>query len=603
MRSHTIRSAAKGGNGLASAPLQLSKYDDEDSPSRDAVFGEISDEGPDYRSVGLIGTAGLMMKTQIGLGVLSIPATFNALGMIPGIICLLTVAIVTTWSNWIVGIFKLRHRHVYAIDDAGGMMFGAVGREFFGFAMWIYWVFVSGAGMLGLSIGLNAVSNHGACTAVFVAVAAVLGFVLSSIRTLGRMSWLAWVGVISIMISVIMVTIATGVQERPAAAPKEGVWVSDYKLFNTPSFVQAASSICSLISAYGGTPGFFAIVAEMRRPEQYTRALIICQSIVTVTYLIIGCLMYYFCGSYVSSPALGSAGDTIKKASYGVAIPGLIVSITLVTHTRDLQWVPNHRPAAIANISARSSFVGETSELSTHQATSVTHSLPVWKSAYDTHESTTNLRCNSPYPTTDTLCSQRAANMFKQRSHDTHYNTHLPLITGNPGQYTTALLGSNLMERFKTTGAHLSINQNPHILNLGVSGDKIQNVQYRINQGLVDALKEHQKIKLIYVQIGGNNLNKNGLHKEDVDSYGELINGLRAELPDATIVITALFLQRGLEVKVIKQANKGLIADENGCEFLPFDDQRGMMGRDKVHPNIAGYTKWNDILKNGMKFR
>ncbi|KAH7251412.1 transmembrane amino acid transporter protein-domain-containing protein [Fusarium tricinctum] len=332
MRSHTIRSAAKGGNGLASAPLQLSKYDDEDSPSRDAVFGEISDEGPDYRSVGLIGTAGLMMKTQIGLGVLSIPATFNALGMIPGIICLLTVAIVTTWSNWIVGIFKLRHRHVYAIDDAGGMMFGAVGREFFGFAMWIYWVFVSGAGMLGLSIGLNAVSNHGACTAVFVAVAAVLGFVLSSIRTLGRMSWLAWVGVISIMISVIMVTIATGVQERPAAAPKEGVWVSDYKLFNTPSFVQAASSICSLISAYGGTPGFFAIVAEMRRPEQYTRALIICQSIVTVTYLIIGCLMYYFCGSYVSSPALGSAGDTIKKASYGVAIPGLIVSITLVTH-------------------------------------------------------------------------------------------------------------------------------------------------------------------------------------------------------------------------------------------------------------------------------
>lgn len=51
MRNHTTRSAAEGGNGLASPPLQLSKYDDDDSPSRDAVFGEISDEGPDYRSV------------------------------------------------------------------------------------------------------------------------------------------------------------------------------------------------------------------------------------------------------------------------------------------------------------------------------------------------------------------------------------------------------------------------------------------------------------------------------------------------------------------------------------------------------------------------
>lgn len=150
-----------------------------------------------------------------------------------------------------------------------------------------------------------------------------------------------------------MVTIATGVQERPAAAPKEGVWVSDYKLFNTPSFVQAASSICSLISAYGGTPGFFAIVAEMRRPEQYTRALIICQSIVTVTYLIIGCLMYYFCGSYVSSPALGSAGDTIKKASYGVAIPGLIVSITVVTHVC-------HIPSHDFNTLTRNSFPAST---------------------------------------------------------------------------------------------------------------------------------------------------------------------------------------------------------------------------------------------------
>jgi hypothetical protein len=150
-----------------------------------------------------------------------------------------------------------------------------------------------------------------------------------------------------------MVTIATGVQERPAAAPKEGVWVSDYKLFNTPSFVQAASSICSLISAYGGTPGFFAIVAEMRRPEQYTRALIICQSIVTVTYLIIGCLMYYFCGSYVSSPALGSAGDTIKKASYGVAIPGLIVSITLVTHVC-------HLPPCDSSQLTRNSFPANT---------------------------------------------------------------------------------------------------------------------------------------------------------------------------------------------------------------------------------------------------
>lgn len=53
--------------------------------------------------------------------------------------------------------------------------------------------------MLTISIGLNAVSAHGTCTAVFVAVAAIIGFLLGSIQTLGRISWLAWIGLISIL--------------------------------------------------------------------------------------------------------------------------------------------------------------------------------------------------------------------------------------------------------------------------------------------------------------------------------------------------------------------------------------------------------------------
>ena len=53
--------------------------------------------------------------------------------------------------------------------------------------------------MLSLSIALNAISSHGACTAVFVAVAAITTFCLASIRTLGRMSWVAWGGLFSIL--------------------------------------------------------------------------------------------------------------------------------------------------------------------------------------------------------------------------------------------------------------------------------------------------------------------------------------------------------------------------------------------------------------------
>lgn len=56
-----------------------------------------------------MGTSILMMKTQIGLGVLSIPLVFDTLGMIPGIIILLAIAIITTWvrQQWrIIDIFQ-----------------------------------------------------------------------------------------------------------------------------------------------------------------------------------------------------------------------------------------------------------------------------------------------------------------------------------------------------------------------------------------------------------------------------------------------------------------------------------------------------------------
>lgn len=69
-----------------------------------------------------------MMKTQIGLGVLSIPMAFDSLGLVPGVIILLCIAVITTWSDYIIGAFKLNHPEVYGIDDAGALMFGRIGR-------------------------------------------------------------------------------------------------------------------------------------------------------------------------------------------------------------------------------------------------------------------------------------------------------------------------------------------------------------------------------------------------------------------------------------------------------------------------------------------
>ncbi|KAJ9220473.1 hypothetical protein DTO169C6_7217 [Paecilomyces variotii] len=319
--------AKVGPEELATVPSQVGEIHNGTSYTHDAVFGDITDDGPNYRNVGWLGTTVLMLKTQIGLGVLSIPSAFDILGLVPGVIILLVVAVITTWSDYMIGVFKLLHPTVYSIDDAGGLMFGHIGRVMLGFSFCL-----SGSGILGISIGLNAVSTHGTCTAVFVAIATVVSFVLGSIRTLGRISWLAWVGFTCILTAILIVTIAVGIQDRPSAAPQSGPWKSDYKIVNNPSFSDAMSAVSSIVFAYAGTPAFFAIVSEMRDPRKYTRSLLLCQGGVTAIYITIGCVVYYYCGSYVASPALGSAGVMVKKVAYGFALPGLIVTTTLVIH-------------------------------------------------------------------------------------------------------------------------------------------------------------------------------------------------------------------------------------------------------------------------------
>jgi hypothetical protein len=74
----------------------------------------------------------------------------------------------------------------------------------------------------------------------------------------------------------------------------------------------------------------------MKDHKDYFKALSLCQFVMTSIYIAIGVVVYYYCGSYVASPALGSAGVLMKKICYGLALPGLLASVILVTHVRTI---------------------------------------------------------------------------------------------------------------------------------------------------------------------------------------------------------------------------------------------------------------------------
>jgi amino acid permease len=273
-----------------------------------------------------------MTKANLGLGVLALPSVFGVLGLVPGIIIILVIQSMIAYCGLAIGTFKVNHPEVYGLSDAGRVFGGRFGREFFYVVFQIFMLFIIGSALVGISTSLNAVSTHGTCTAVFVAVAAVAGFLFGSIRTLSKVTWIGWVGIFSIMASILTLTIAVGVQDRPNDAPQTGPWDKELQVFGKPTFAQAMSAINGIVFSYGATPMYFGIVSEMKNPRVYARSMVASVFFLTVVYLIIGSVVYSFAGKYVASPALGTAGPLLKKVCYGIAIPGLLASLTIFSH-------------------------------------------------------------------------------------------------------------------------------------------------------------------------------------------------------------------------------------------------------------------------------
>ncbi|QPK66786.1 hypothetical protein CNBG_10000 [Cryptococcus deuterogattii R265] len=315
-------------------PDQLKASDDiaVECVTQDAVWGEITEDGPNYRNLGFSRAVVLQIKSQIGLGVLGLPATFGIVGMIPGIILIIVMAAIITWTNYTIGTFKRNHPHVYSVGDAAGVLLGRIGKEVIGVAYLLQMITGVGSTMLSVSIALNAMSQHAVCTVIFVMIAAVVIAMGASLQTLSKIGWLGWIGVVCIMSSVLTLSVAVGVTDRPAAAPQSGSFDKDVKMFGSPSFVSAMNAVNVILFAYAGTPNYLPLVSEMKDIHEYGKSVLLSQAFVTVIYLIISCVVYHFTGQYIASPALGSAGHLMKRVCYGIAFCGLIVGGLLNLH-------------------------------------------------------------------------------------------------------------------------------------------------------------------------------------------------------------------------------------------------------------------------------
>lgn len=146
------------------------------------------------------------------------------------------------------------------------------------------------------------------------------------------MTWPLTVAFVSVIAGVLVVVIGVSFQDRPAAAPQTGSFDLGFHAIAHPGFVAGITASATIFVSSAAGPNYVLVIAEMKKPRDFKKAAYPVGVIVGSVYLSFSMVIYYYCGTWIATPSLGSAGPLLKKIAYGIAFPSLVVSGGLFNH-------------------------------------------------------------------------------------------------------------------------------------------------------------------------------------------------------------------------------------------------------------------------------
>ncbi|KAG5292887.1 neutral amino acid permease [Histoplasma ohiense] len=264
----------------------------------------------------------LMIAETMSLGILALPSAVAMLGLVPAIFVLISVGLLTTYTGYTIGQFKVAYPNVHSMADAGEILMGRFGREFLGAGQLLFLIFIMGSHLLTFVVLMDTLSNNRTCSIIFGVMGMLISLILTLPRTLQKVSWLSIISFSSIISAVMITIVALGVQ-------RVGTGID---LFVKTTFARGFLAASNIVFAYSGHVAFFGFASELQNPRDYTKSLLTLQTTNTTVYTIAAVVIYCFAGRDVASPALGSTGPVVSKIAYGIAFPTIVIAGVINGH-------------------------------------------------------------------------------------------------------------------------------------------------------------------------------------------------------------------------------------------------------------------------------
>lgn len=272
----------------------------------------------------------VLIVEAIALGSLSLPAAFASLGMVAGVICCVGLGLIAIYTSDIVGKVKIAYPEVAHYADAGRLLAGRFGYEVVGAMFVLQLTFLVGSHCLTGTIAFLNITENGACSVVFGVVSAIILLIIAIPPSFAEVAILGYVDFVSILLAIGITIIGTGVIAGQAPGGMSAVNWSAWPKENL-SFAEGFIAITNICFAYSFSMCQFSFMDEMHTPTDYVQAIWSLGLIEIFIYTLTGALVYAFVGVDVKSPSLLSAGHTLSKIAFGVALPVIFISGSINT--------------------------------------------------------------------------------------------------------------------------------------------------------------------------------------------------------------------------------------------------------------------------------
>ncbi|KAM0723402.1 hypothetical protein Q7P37_000388 [Cladosporium fusiforme] len=262
-----------------------------------------------------------LIVKAIALGALSMPSAFANLGMVAGILLTVGIGFIAIYTSYVVGQVAVKYPHVKHYADAVRLIWGRFGYELCGFMFCCYLSLLVGSHALTGTISfIRIVDTYSLCAVVWGVISAIILFLLALPPSFSEFAILGYIDFGSIIAAIGITIIATGIRNDHGASDWSAWPPEDMTLKS------AFLSTTNIVLAYSFAVSQFSFMAEMHRPKDYVKSIWALGLMEIAIYTITGATIYAFVGKSVESPALLSAGFTVSRVAFGVALPVTFIS-------------------------------------------------------------------------------------------------------------------------------------------------------------------------------------------------------------------------------------------------------------------------------------